>query len=419
MFVGAKRYPVEELKLGMFVCELDRPWTDTPFLYQGFFVDTEEQLAEIRKYCQFVFVDEFRQRESESGIRHMAAPGKQKPAQRARGRVNKSTQPDEVRAEVYPVRHTVELELDAAREARQATEGAYQGIITDVMRKKVPVLTRMREAVGGMVESVVRNPNAMVWLTRLKNLDTYTYSHAIDVCAFLLVFGRHLGLPKEDLRVLGLGGILLDVGKSKLPLPLLQKRTELTQNEYGMVRSHVELGIGIISAMEHVPERAKEMVQHHHERFDGSGYPFQLAGNHIGIYARMAAIVDTFDAITSDRPYAKALSSHEALRKLYSWAGSLFHKGLVEQFIECLGIYPVGTMVELNTGEVGIVLAQNRFRQLRPKLVLILDREKRPYGTMDILDLIEEPVDENDVPVEILRALEPGMYGVDPRQYYI
>lgn len=418
-----KRYPVEELKLGMYVCELDRPWTDTPFLYQGFFLDTDEQLAEVRKYCEYVFVDEFRQRDDDVAHQHAVSATKRRPEASVernpfeRNPFERTGAQD--RTEVYPVQHAVEQELDAAKSAREVMEEAYQGIVFDLMRQKVPVLTKVRQAVGGMVESVIRNPNAMVWLTRLKDLDSYTYAHAIDVCAFLLVFGRHLGMPKEDLRVLGLGGVLLDIGKSRLPLPLLQKRSELTAREFETLRSHVQLGIEILSRMENVPARVMEMVQQHHERFDGSGYPNGLKENRIGVYGRMAAIVDTFDAITSDRPYAKALSSHEALRKLYDWGGTLFHKGLVEQFIECLGIYPVGTLVELTTGEVGIVLAQNRFRQLRPKLVLILDKEKRPYGTMDVLDLIDEPTDGDGMPLEIVRALEPGMYGVNPREYYL
>ena len=419
MFEGAKRYFVEDLELGMYICELDRPWTDTPFIYQGFFLDTEEQVEEIRKYCKYVFVDVLKQRESVPGLRPMPSPRKKRGTDSKSRKIGKTRHSEEDLPEVYPVQHGVEQELGAAERAHSVADKALQGIIADIKNKRVPLLTHMRDAVSGMVESVIRNPNAMVWLARLKDLDTYTYAHTIDVCAYLLVFGRHLGLPKDDLRVLGLGGVLMDVGKTKVPLPLLQKRTHLTDSEYELARRHVDLGLEIVRSMKNVPKRAIEMVHQHHERYDGSGYPQRLVGNDTSVFARMAAIADTFDAISSERPYSTALSSHEALRKLYSWADVLFHKGLVEQFIECLGIYPVGTLVELNTGEVAIVLAQNRFRQLKPRLVLILDKEKQPHGTMDVLDLIEDPVDDSGIPTEIARALEPGMYGVEPREFYL
>ncbi len=418
MFVGVKRYPVEQLRLGMYVCELDRPWTDTPFLYQGFFLDTDEQIEEIRKHCVYVYVDEMRERQHVTGMWRSpeSLRATDTTPKTPRGSGSKTTTE---RKEVYPVQQTVEEELEVAQATRVEAEEAFQDVLSDLKRGHKPALTKVREAVNGMVESVIRNPNAMVWLTRLKRADSYTYAHSLDVSAFLMVFGRHLGLPRGELTVLGMGGLLLDIGKTQLPFPLLQKKNQLSDAEYEQVRSHVDKGIAIVRQMENVPNRVVEMVQQHHERFDGTGYPEGLEGKEIGVFSRMAAIVDTFDAITSDRPYAKALSSHEALRKLYDWAGKLFHKGLVEQFIECLGIYPVGTLVELSSGEVGVVLAQNRFRQLKPRLILLLDPDKKPYETMDILDLIENPVDQSGETLEITHALEPGMYGVDPREFYL
>lgn len=417
MSSGMKKIEVIDLQLGMYVGELDRPWTDTPFIFQGFFLDRREQIDELQKLCDFVYIDLFRQREEISGL--AGSPAARKVTRSAGTQTSAAANRDDLPPEVYPIQHGVEQEMDAARDARRETEHALEQIVRDIKLGKKPAITPAREAVSGMVESVVRNPNASVWLTRLKRLDSYTYAHSIDVTAYLLVFGRHLGLPKEEMRVLGLGGLLFDIGKSALPLPLLQKRTQLSDEEYEVVRSHVMLGVNLVQQMEGVPKRVIEMVQGHHERFDGSGYPAGTKGSGIPAFCRMAAIVDTFDAITSERPYAAPLSCHEALRKLYDWRERLFHKGLVEQFIECLGIYPVGTIVELNTGEVAIVLAQNRFRQLRPRLVLILDADKQPYGTMDVLDLIDDVVDVQGMPVEIVRALEPGMYGVDPREFYL
>lgn len=418
MFSGMKKLDVSELELGMYVCELDRPWTDTPFIFQGFFLDHKDQINELAKYCDFVYVDLLRQREELSGI--FRSPAMQRSRRDDTGKPKlPAAAADGVPPEVYPIAHGVEQEMDAARDARRGGENALEQLVRDIKHGKKPAITPIREAVSSMVESVIRNPNSSVWLTRLKNLDNYTYAHAVDVAAYLLVFGRHLGLPKEELRVLGLGGLMLDIGKSGLPLPLLHKRSRLSDGEFQAVRGHVALGVQMVRQMEGVPRRVIEMVQGHHERFDGSGYPVGVKGKEIPTFCRMAAIVDTFDAITSERPYAAPLSCHEALRRLYDWRDRQFHAGLVEQFIECLGIYPVGTIVELNTGEVAIVLAQNRFRHLRPRLVLILDRDKQPYGTMDVLDLIDEVVDDEGQTVEIARALEPGMYGINPRDFYL
>lgn len=419
MFGGMQKLDVKDLKLGMYVCELDRPWTDTPFIFQGFFLDSEEQIAELRKLCDYVVIDLLRQRDEVSGIFRSPIAQRQRPTNTSKTFFGKDYDPDDLPPEVYPIQHEVEHEMDGARAARKEAENALEQIVRDIKHGRKPAITPAREAVSSMVESVIRNPNASVWLTHLKDLDSYTYAHAVDVTAYLLVFGRHLGLPKEELRVLGLGGLLLDIGKSALPLPLLQKRNPLNEQEYHAVRDHVAHGVRMVRQMDGVPKRVLEMVQGHHERFDGSGYPLGVQGKEIPTFCRMAAIVDTFDAITSERPYAEPMSCHEALRKLYDWRGKQFHVALVEQFIECLGIYPVGTIVELSTGEVAIVLSQNRYRQLRPRLVLILDKDKKPYGTMDVLDLIDEVVDSDGYPVEISHALEPGMYGINPREFYL
>ncbi|KAA3627720.1 MAG: HD-GYP domain-containing protein [Proteobacteria bacterium] len=414
----SQRYEIEDLEPGMYVSELDRPWSETPFLFQGFFIDSPEQIDELRQYCDYVHVDLLRKRDSQWHQRLALSGGRKKAELETRSAVRTATgggdEPD-----IYPVLLPMEDELQAAKASQGIAEKALQKILVDLKRGKDLVLTQAREAVSGLVESVIRNPNALIWLSQMKTLDNYTYGHSIDVCGYLLAFGRHLGLTKSELQVLGLGGLLLDIGKAQLPLPLLQKRGKLTNEEFELIRSHVVLGLEALRSAKGVPARVLEMVRDHHERMDGSGYPNATDGEQLGVFARMAAIVDTFDAITSERPYASALSSHQALRRLYEWRESQFHTGLVEQFIECLGTYPVGSIVELNTGQIAIVLAQNRFRQLKPKLMLVMDSSKKLYGTMDVLDMINDPVDANDNPVEIERALEPGMHGIYPRDFYL
>lgn len=422
MFEGVRKIPVDELALGMYVCELDRPWVDTPFVFQGFFLESRGQIDELCKHCEFVYVDLLRTRERVAAplLQSLARSGSRKsaPAGGAAGRfVNGEWQ--RPAQDPYPVQTEVQEEIGPARAAREQTEDALRSIIADVRNGRKPGLARARAAVGGLVDTVVRNPNALVWLTRLKDIDSYSYAHSIDVCAYMLAFGRHLGLPTDELRTVGLGGLLLDIGKVRLRPELVQKLGVLTEDEFREMQDHVTYAVTILREIGNVPEKVILMTQQHHERHDGSGYPNGLKGRAIGFYGRMASISDTFDAITSQRAYSSALSSHQALRKLYEWRDTLFHGGLVEQFIECLGVYPVGSVVELNTGQVAIVMSQNRFRQLKPRLVLVLDPEKKPYGTMDILDLIDDPADADERAIEIERAVEPGMYGIDPRDYYL
>jgi HD-GYP domain-containing protein (c-di-GMP phosphodiesterase class II) len=280
-------------------------------------------------------------------------------------------------------------------------------------------VTKAKKVLVGMVDSMVRNPDALLLLTRLKDKDSYTYGHAIDVSIYMLAFGRHLGFPKDQLNNLGMGGMLLDIGKMQLPQALLEKRGKLTATEFEMVKRHVEFGIETLQKTKNIPGMVMEIVASHHERQDGSGYPLGLDKSKIGMFGSMGAIVDCYDALVSDRPYASPLTSYDALQSLYAWKGKYFHEHLVEQFIQCLGIYPVGSLVELNTGEVGVVIAQNRVRRMKPRIMLILDSDKKPYKFPNMLDLLLEPKAVGDQPYQIKRALEAGMYGIDPKEYYL
>jgi HD-GYP domain-containing protein (c-di-GMP phosphodiesterase class II) len=235
----------------------------------------------------------------------------------------------------------------------------------------------------------------------------------------MLAFGRHLGIPKDQLNALGMGGMLLDIGKVKLPTALLEAKGKLSAEEFELAKRHVAFGIEMLRGVPGIPAIVTEIVATHHERQDGSGYPQGLDKSRIGMFGSMAAIADCYDALTSERPYALPVTSYDALQMLYSWKGQYLHEQLVEQFIQCLGIYPVGSLVELNTGEVGVIIAQNRIRRMKPRIMLILDTRKQPYKFPNMLDLLHDPKAIGDQPYQIKRALEVGMYGIDPKEYYL
>lgn len=400
---------VEELELGMYVAELDRPWTESPFLFQGFHIRDNAELEQLQALCRHVVID----------IERGPAP--------SAGRTGENRQADEFTTIAkrldgrprYPDVTTVEEELQAARDIYQQITAEVATLLEDVRAGNPLKAETMRRTMSSMIDSILRNPDAFLWLTRLKDKDSYTYAHSIDACSLVTAFGRHLGLAKSDLQDLAIGTLLFDIGKMKLPEELLNKPGKLTEAERVLVQEHVAHSVELASKIQGIGERSIQTILTHHERTNGSGYPRGLTGSAIPLFGRMAAIVDCYDAITSRRAYASPLSQHEAVLKLYAVRDTDFQSDLVEQFIQCLGVYPTGSLVELSTGAVGVVLSQNRIQRLRPKIMLVLDENKVAYDFCPIIDLSVETEDSRGNSLSIERPLEPGTYGIDPTELYL
>jgi HD-GYP domain-containing protein (c-di-GMP phosphodiesterase class II) len=231
-------------------------------------------------------------------------------------------------------------------------------------------------------------------------------------------FGRHLGLPEDQLIKVASGGMLLDIGKTQLSIELLTQKVKLKLPQVVEIRRHVEFSMEMLAKTNNESIEIEEMVGAHHERIDGSGYPYGLQGAEIPLFGRIAAIVDSFDAMTSDRPYRKAMSRHAALQQLYSARDTLFQSELIERFIQCIGAYPTGSLVELNTGEVAIVQAQNRTRQLLPRLLVLTTPDKMLESSFRELDLLVE-ANIGNKSVRIIKTLEPGAFGLDPTELFL
>jgi HD-GYP domain-containing protein (c-di-GMP phosphodiesterase class II) len=254
----------------------------------------------------------------------------------------------------------------------------------------------------------------------LRSKDDYSYGHSIATSVYTIVLGRHIGYSREELHQIGLGGLLLDIGKTRLPADLLKKKETLTDEELLQVRSHVGHSIDILEKTPGMDPVVIEMVRTHHERRNGKGYPHGLTGDEIPMFGQIGGLCDSFDAMTSVRPYADTLSAYEAMRKLLAVAGSEFKAELVEQFIQCIGMFPTGSLVELSTGEIGIVISQNKLRRLRPVVMVILDAKKKPLQKFKRVDLRDEVEDaDGNLSLWIRWGLEPGAYGVDPSDYYL
>ena len=399
------------LKTGMYVSRLDRPWIETPFPFQGFYIRAIKDIQRLRRYCRFVYID------TERGVpadRYLKADDDRKVVRQVQAICAKTTA-----SERYQRTESFESELQMAREQHDKLGHLVRNVMDDVRAgRKIGALS-VRQTVAGMIESILRNPDAFLWLARLKEADTYTYDHAIGCCTLAVALGRHLGFSKADLMRLAVGTLLFDIGKMKLPQALLSHPGALSSREFELVKQHVGYSVALMREAKGMDPMAIEVALHHHERHDGSGYPGGLSNGHIPVFGQIAGLVDCYDAITSDRPHQRALSPHAAVNQLYQWRNVDFQDALVEQFIQCLGVYPTGTLVELTSGQVGIVLVQNRVRRLRPKVMLVLDEDKNRYGIAPTVDLMTESEDNDGAKLEIQSALPPGAYGIDPKEFYI
>jgi len=317
----------------------------------------------------------------------------------------------------YQDKTSAKEEMETAREVCLDLNHCVKGVLESVSKGQSVDVEKVKKAVSPMVDSVLRNPDACMWLARLKNKDSYTYKHSMGASIWAVSLGRQIGLPKIDLMLLATGTLLCDIGKLKLPEGLLTKKEKLSTGEFVVVRSHVEMGLLTLDDIGNVNPKVVQIVANHHERHDGSGYPNQLKGVNIPILARIAAIADCYDAMTSERIYAKAISPSMAVRKLFEWRDKDFQAELVEEFIQSVGLYPAGTLVELNTGEVAIVISEYRSRRLRPKVLLLTDDNKVRRDKFKSFDMMDEDVCAGDG-VFIQQSLLPGSYGIDPESIY-
>jgi HD-GYP domain-containing protein (c-di-GMP phosphodiesterase class II) len=378
-----KNIPVAELRFGMYVAELDRPWTETPFLFQGFVLQSEEQLETLKKFCKSVFVDEAR-----SELRDLPPLKPFTPR--------------------YAIQVPVEREVEQAKVAHAGTQSTMREVLGAVRAHKALDAGSVEQAVTSMTQSVLRNPDALMLFSQLREKGDYTHSHALDTAVYMTSFGRFLQLPVEQISMLGYVGLMQDVGKLRVPNEILAKRDRLTPAEFEQAKRHVQHSVDILRDTPGLPQQLPELAALHHERHDGSGYPNGLKGKEIGMIGAIAGIVDTFDALTAQRPYASAVSPSTALSMLYKWRGSLFDAALVEQFIRCIGIFPLGSVVELNSGEVGIVIAQNTEKRLQPRVMVIRDASGNALKPQKLLDLSREPKLSPDETYRIKRTLEYG-----------
>ncbi|HEY4755152.1 MAG TPA: HD-GYP domain-containing protein, partial [Ignavibacteriaceae bacterium] len=371
---------------------LDRPWVDTDFLFQGFLIKTQGDIDKLKEYCTYVFIDVERGAPAEAYLTENIESG---------------------------ISIKVEEELPKAKATYNRLTEEFNNIIDKLKSGGKLNIETIQKDLHLLVDGGLRNNDAYLLLTKLKTKDNYTYTHCLSSSIFGIIMGKQMGLRKEQLQELALGCMFFDIGKIKYPNELLVKTGPLTDEEISLIKNHVNDSIEILKNTHGIQQSVIDVALNHHERFNGTGYPAGKKGSEIPLFARIAGIVDTYDALTSLRIYHKQCSHEHAIKELYSLRDIDFQADLVEMFIQCLGIYPTGALVELNTGEVAVVLQQNMISRLKPRIMLILNRKKEFNNYFPIINLLTAGHGKNEKQLEIIKTLEPGAYGINPAEFYL
>lgn len=397
---------VDDLAIGMYVSRLDRPWIDTPFTFQGFRIQTTDEISELQQECEFVFID--KEKSVLKDIRSEFALT-----------IETTTSPaPEFPVCALPTDPEFKNHMKHALRVHSIAKKYIDKIMSEIQRGKDIDIKEAKSLVSSLTKNIMESPMALIWLTQLKNRDEYTANHSLNVCILALFFGRSLGLNTQQLNELGIGALLHDVGKLRVPLEILNKPERLTDDEFEVMKNHTLFGYDLLKNKEELSQDALVIVKQHHERVDGHGYPYGLENQSIGLYSKIVKIVDVYDAVTSKRPYQDEVSPYHALNCIYSDRNGAFDEELVQQFLKHMGIYPVGCTIELNTGEVGIVTSINEKRHLTPTLLLVLDKQKQPLKQHKYMNLASECWGNDKNRPRIEQVLNPEKFNIDTSQVF-
>lgn len=373
-----KQIRTDQLKPGMYIHDLNCGWLDHPFISNAFHVRDQATVDKIINLgIRELYIDTIR------GADVWEARSQQEVNADLERRLQEiaKKQPEK------PVVTELKDETARARRLHGEANKIIRHMMEDIRLGQQVQVDRVEPLVEGMVDSIFRNQDALLPLARLKRHDDYTFQHSVSVCALLVAFGRGMKLPREAIKEMAMGGLLHDVGKARIPDNILNKPAKLSDDEFSRMQSHVTQGVVLLQQADGVSDIAMRVAAEHHERFDGTGYPDKLAGEKISVYGQMAAIVDVYDAISSERVYHKGMPPTQALKKLLEWSSHHFDPQLVQAFIRAIGIYPTGTLVQLESKRLGVVVEQNEGNLLEPVVRVFYHAGKLHYIPPETLNL--------------------------------
>jgi HD-GYP domain-containing protein (c-di-GMP phosphodiesterase class II) len=400
-----KKVDSSQLRVGMYIHDLDCSWIEHPFVRNRFLLTTEDEIRKIRSAkIRGVVID------CGKGLDVNDAPTLAEARDQTESELQDLAAAKPQASTAQPLQRTsMAEELQRAASIRRQAAGLVREVMQDARLGKAIELERVTPVVENITASILRNPGALLGLLRIKGKDDYTFLHSVSVCTLLVAFCRSRNMSEEITYQAGLGGLLHDTGKALVPDHILNKPGRLTEEEFEVIRRHPRDGHDILLKTPGIGPIPLDITLHHHERRDGSGYPEKLLADDISELAQMAAIVDVYDAITADRVYHKGMPAAEALRKIYEWSKFHFNPVLAQEFVRCVGIYPVGTLVLLESGRLAVVVEPHESSLLTPKVNVFYDTRSQAYIRPETVDLVGGD--------KILRHELPDKWRVDPMQF--
>jgi putative nucleotidyltransferase with HDIG domain len=374
-----KRIAIKDIQLGMFICEFCGSWMEHPFWKTKFLLTDEKDIQVIKDSgIKELWIDV-----SKGADLNQDIPGKSKEEVARETDALLLNVENTLSAETFTIEDEVQTAVKLCARAKEAVIEMFR----DARMGKAIQIDQAHTLVEEISNSVLRQPHALISLARLKNADEYTYMHSVAVCALMIALARQLNMAEDMVREAGLAGLLHDIGKVGIPMTVLNKPGKLTDSEFTIVKSHPDVGAKILIESYEVSPLVLDVCLHHHEKTDGTGYPYGLKGESISLFAKMGAVCDVYDAITSNRPYKKGWAPADSIRKMAEWSKGHFDEAVFQAFVKTVGIYPTGSLVRLESGKLAVVIEQNESSLLSPTVKIFFSAKTKMPVIQETIDL--------------------------------
>ncbi len=396
-----KKTLITHLQIGMYVHDLDCSWIDHPFARSQFEINDANTLAKIQALnIESLYINTDKGLDLPDAQSHEDASHEDA----CREQLTVVDQRASTIAVKEPIKRSFQEEVANGAEVLREANHLIAAMMHDARLGKKLELQKAGHIVQRMTHSLIRNPDVLPALSQIRDADHYTFEHSVGACALMVAFCHYLGIESKIINSIGIGALLHDIGKVRIPDAILNKPGRLNDAEFKIMRSHVVHSKLILAESADADNLSLIIAAEHHERYDGSGYPNGLVGDQISQYSQIAAIIDVYDAITSDRCYQKALPPTEALRRLYEWSKTQFNPELTQQFIRFIGVYPPGSIVELDSRHLAMVLSKTD-NPLKPQVRLVYDTANRHL-------ILPQDIDLNDANNNVIGYADVANWGL-------